>query len=201
LARDFKIGLVKDLDTYGNYIQKRSHWTKYERFLKNNNISYMYINIKSSDWIKQVELCNLLIFRPDISPSAMHDASSKIYFIENYLKINCFPSYNELWSYEEKVRANYLFNFFIYPHVSTFISNDKAEVLAYLKTAKFPIVSKIASGSASRGVKLLRSKLIAKNLTNKIFAEGASTYWAEYRQKDYVYFQNLFQMHFLILEL
>lgn len=203
-TRNIKIGLVKDIHNYGTNIQKRAHWLKYERFLKNNSIEFSFIDIKLSNWIEQVKQIDLLIFRPDISPSAMHDAESKIYFTEKYLKIKCFPSYNELWLYEEKIRAFYLFSHFNIPHVPTFVSNDKNEIQQFIEKTTFPKVSKISSGSASKGVKLLKNKSQAIKFTNYIFAQGAKTYWSDHKQKDYIYLQDyvddaLFDLRIIIV--
>ena len=184
-----KVGLVKDIDNYGKYIQKRSHWPKYERFLINNDIQYEFFDIHRSDWIEKVKKFNLIIFRPDNSPSKLQEAKSKINFIEQYLDIKCFPSSSEIWAYEDKVRANYLYKYFDIPHIKTFITNNKNEAFNYINNSTFPLVSKITCGSISRGVQLIKTKRQANKLIKRIFAEGSKTYWAEYKQKDYIYFQ------------
>ena len=184
-----KVGLVKDIDNYGNHIQKRSHWPKYERFLIYNNIQHEFFDIHRSDWIENAKKFNLIIFRPDNSPSKLHEARSKISFIEQYLAIKCFPSSNEIWAYEDKVRANYLYKYFNIPHIKTFITNNKDEALNYINNSTFPLVSKITCGSVSRGVQLIKTKPQANKLIKRIFAEGSKTYWTEYKQKNYIYFQ------------
>jgi len=184
-----KVGLVKDIDNYGSYIQKRSQWPKYERFLINNKIPYSFFDIYASDWIEKAKHFDLIIFRPDNSPSAIHEAKTKISFIERYLNKMCFPSSHEIWAYEDKVRANYLYQHFNIPHINTFISNSKSESLKYADECRFPIVSKISCGSVSRGVQLIDSKKKAKKIIKKIFSQGKQTHWPEQRQRNYVYFQ------------
>ena len=184
------VGLVKDLNNYGSYIQKRSHWPKYERFLINNKIAYSFFDIHASDWFEKAKKFDLIIFRPDNSPSAIHEAKTKIGFIEMYLNIMCFPGSHEIWAYEDKIRANYLYQCFNIPHIDTFISNSKAESLEYVDKCRFPIVSKISCGSVSRGVRLIDSKKKAKKMIKEIFSQGKQTYWPEQRQKNYVYFQD-----------
>jgi glutathione synthase/RimK-type ligase-like ATP-grasp enzyme len=184
-----KVGLVKDIDNYGSYVQKRSHWPKYERFLINNEIPYSFFDFQASDWIEKAKKFDLIIFRPDNSPSAIHEAKTKISFIERYLNKMCFPGSHEIWAYEDKVRANYLYKYFDIPHINTFISNNKNESLAYADTCRFPLVSKISCGSVSRGVQLIDTKKKAKKMIKKIFSQGIQTYWPEQRQKNYVYFQ------------
>lgn len=191
LPKDFRVGLVKDLDNYNGEIQKVAHWYKYERFLIQNNIAYDFFSVHSSNWVDWAQKFNLIVFRPDISPWALHEARSKIFFIEEYLKIQCFPSYKEIWSYEDKINLQYLYAFHKVEHVPTFISHDQAETLEFLKQTEFPLVSKIINGSASKGVHLIKNKKKAVKFVKKVFAEGLSTYWPGFNQKNYVYFQPL----------
>ncbi|MCB2208724.1 MAG: hypothetical protein KQH67_10570 [Bacteroidetes bacterium] len=184
-----KVGLVKDIDNYGTFVQKRSHWPKYERFLINNKIPYAFLNIHDSDWMEKSKEFDLIIYRPDNSPSGVFEAKTKIHYIEKYLNKFCFPNCHEIWAYEDKVRANYLYQYFKIPHINTFISNSKSETKAYIKQCSYPFVSKITCGSVSRGVQLIRNERQAERLVKKVFAEGRKTYWTEQRQKNYVYFQ------------
>jgi glutathione synthase/RimK-type ligase-like ATP-grasp enzyme len=184
-----RVGLVKDIDNYSPLIQKRSHWPKYQRFLENNNIPFSFYNIHDSDWMEKAKDYDLIIFRPDNSPSKLQEAKSKIYIIEHYLKIKCFPKYDEIWSYEDKVRANYLYRILDIPHVKTYITHNKTEALKIIKQFNYPMVSKISCGSVSRGVSLLKSKKQAEKLVRKVFSTGKLTYWSEYKQKNYIYLQ------------
>lgn len=187
------VALFKDIDNYGNYVQKRSYWDKYERFLKRNNIPYKFVNLSYSNWEKEISNCDIIIWKTDNGPHSQHDAEGKIYYIEKYLNKSCFPSFNEVWSYEDKIRSNYLLDHFNIPHIKTFITQNKKEALDYINTTSYPIVSKIYCGSASRGVILLDSKSKANNFIKKVFAEGKSTIWPFHGQKDYVYFQEFIE--------
>jgi glutathione synthase/RimK-type ligase-like ATP-grasp enzyme len=196
-----KVGLVKDIDNYGTFIQKRSHWPKYERFLINNKIPYSFLDIHASDWMEKSKEFDIIIFRPDNSPSGVDEAKTKINFIEKYLNKFCFPNSREIWAYEDKVRLNFLYQHFNIPHIKTFISNSKSETEAYIKKCSYPFVSKISCGSVSRGVQLIRNKRQAEKLVNKVFAEGRKTYWTEQRQKNYVYFQEFIHDAFFDLRI
>lgn len=191
LPDGFSVGLVKDLDNYDGKIQKVAHWYKYERFLIHNQIDYDFFSVHDSNWADTAQNFNLIVFRPDISPWALHEARSKIFFIEEYLNIQCFPSYKEIWAYEDKINLQYLYTFHNVPHVPTFISHNKQETLEFLNQTEFPLVSKIINGSASKGVHLIKNKKKAEKFVKKVFAEGISTYWPGYKQKNYVYFQPL----------
>jgi glutathione synthase/RimK-type ligase-like ATP-grasp enzyme len=188
---ELKIGLVKDdeWDEPG-YIARRAYWPKYERFLKNNNITYFYYDILRSDWMDEARKFDIILWHPQSSPDYQEIAKTKFYFLEKYLKKRCFPSFDEIWSYEDKVRANYLYVHFGLPCVPTFVTNSRAEALEFIKNASYPVISKISTGSASFGVEKLNDKQSARRYVNKCFSKtGRKTYWTFSRQINYVYFQ------------
>lgn len=192
----FRVGLVKDLDYLksDDYFVNRADWPKYERFLKNNNICYSFFDIRSSNWLEAAEEFDIIIWHLYSSPSSRAEAESKIYFLEKYLKKICFPSFEEMWSYENKVRASYLYTYYGLPSVPTFITNSKIDAIRFLNEAKFPIISKITTGSTSYGVIKLKNKKTAVKFVNSCFSDiGRKTYWPFVRQKNYVYFQKFIE--------
>ncbi len=189
---DIHVGLVKDGDNYADegLIKERASFPKYERFLKENNISYEYYDPYTSDWMEKAKQFDLVIWRTDSTPSAQSIAESKIYILEKMGK-KCFPSYDEVWSYEDKIRASYLYELYNFPSIPTFISHSKKDTLSYLKGASYPIISKISTGSSSYGVDKIENFSEAKKIVNQVFSyKGKKTYFDYINQKDYVYFQD-----------
>ena len=169
---------------------KRDSFPKYERFLINNKIPYSIYDIGSSKWQDEAEKLDVVIWQPNSSPDIQAEAKSKIYFLERYCGKKCFPSYDEIWSYEDKVRSSFLYRHFRLPAVPTFTTNSKEDALKFLNVATFPIISKITTGSSSYGVLKLKNKKEAVRYVNACFSEkGRKTYWPFERQKNYVYFQ------------
>jgi glutathione synthase/RimK-type ligase-like ATP-grasp enzyme len=190
--RNVRVGLVKsgEYKDFNGYIENREYWPKYERFLKNNNINYSFFDIHSSNWQKEAESFDIVIWPCENSPHVLSEAKSKIYFLEKYMKVTCFPSFEELWSYEDKVHASYTYKHFGLPAVDTFTSNSKKDSLQYINKASFPIIAKLSAGSSSCGVEKLNNKSKAINYINTVFSEqGRKTYWQSLKQKNYVYFQ------------
>ncbi len=188
----FRVGLVKDLEYLGtnDYFVKRAYWPKYERFLKNNKISYSFYDIHSSKWMDDAKIFDIIIWATYSSPNKKVEAESKIYFLEKYLKKICFPSFDEIWSYEDKVRNHFIFTHFGLPAAPTFTANSKIDALKFLDKTSFPLISKIRTGSSSSGVLRLKNKNAAISYVNSCFSDvGRKTYWPFVRQKDYVYFQ------------
>lgn len=191
LPADFLVGIVNINDTYADLglVRERDYNPKYERFLKNNNIDYDFYNPLLSNWIEEAKKFDLIVWHTNSDPSTQEIAEGKIYILEK-MGIRCFPSFNEVWSYENKIRANYLYELYELPSIPTFISHSKQEALEYLDKASFPIISKISTGSSSYGVDKIDSLEEGKKLVEQAFSyKGKQTYFKYLSQKDYVYFQ------------
>jgi glutathione synthase/RimK-type ligase-like ATP-grasp enzyme len=182
------IGLVKDFESKIT-IPLIAYWPRYKKFLDTNEIPYDYYSIDRSDWIKEAEKYDIIVWHNEGDPATLHTSLSKIYFLENYMGKICLPNQKDLWSYEEKVHQYYLFSHYNIPAIETFITNRKDEALKYIEKAAFPLVSKLSTGSGSLGVELLKTKRQAVRFINKVFSYGRKTYWTYVRQKDYIYFQ------------
>jgi len=186
-----RVGLVKDteFDAEG-YFARRASWPKYERFLRNNGINYSVYDVHASNWQTEAHRYDVIIWHPQSTPDFLAEAKSKIYFLERCLKKKCFPSFDELWSYEDKVQAYYLYEFFRLPVVPTFISYSLKEALKFANDTEYPIISKIATGSASCGVLKINNRKEAVRYINTVFSKwGRKTYELSQRQVNYVYFQ------------
>lgn len=189
--KDFRVGIVNINDTYADLglARERDYNPKYERFLKNNNINYDFYNPLLSSWIKEAKKFDLIVWHTDSDPSTQEVAEGKIYLLEK-MGVRCFPSFDEVWSYENKIRANYLYELYGLPSIPTFISHSKEEALEYLGKASFPLISKISTGSSSYGVDKIDNLKEGKKLVEQAFSyKGKETYFKYLSQKNYVYFQ------------
>ena len=168
-----RIGLVKDaeFDAEG-YFARRAYWPKYERFLKNNNMNYSYYDIHTSNWQNEAKVYDVIIWHPQSSPDYQTEAESKIYYLENFLKIQCYPTFDEIWSYEDKVRAYYLYSHFNLPAVPAFVSNSGSETVEFINNTSFPVISKLTNGSASFGVSKIENKRSDSQIYQFMFFKG-----------------------------
>lgn len=180
------VGLVKE---HGEKLVEGIYWTKYERFLKNNNIRYNFLDISCSNFISEAQKYDIIIWRTPSDPSSQQEAEGKIRLIEKYMGKTCLPSFDEVWFYEDKIRQDYLFRLNNLPAISTFITFSKKEAMEFIKKCEYPFVSKISTGSGSQGVKLIQNYNMAKRICDKIFDKGLNSYWTYQKQKNYVYFQ------------
>lgn len=184
---ELRVGLVKDEDDLSFGLS--TYWPKFERFLRNNSISYSILNIHREGWIEEAGKYDLIVWRPFSDPASMYEQYTKISFIEKNLSIRCHPSSDELWSYEDKVRVYFLLSLHNLPVIPTFISFDEQECLDKLNSFEYPLISKANVGSSSFSVRKLNNRISVKRYIHKAFSSGVSTGFPFYRQKGYVYFQ------------
>jgi glutathione synthase/RimK-type ligase-like ATP-grasp enzyme len=182
-----RIGFVKDQD--GLSLSHNSYWPIFERFTKNNNIPYSFINIHCNDWISECKNFDLIVWNPLTNPASLYEQRTKIAYIEKFLKVPCHPNSSELWLYEDKVRQFYHLTANNLPVVPTFISFDEEECISKLDTFKYPLISKSFIGSASLSVSKLNNKAEVKKYIFNAFSNGINTGYPYYKQKGYVYFQ------------
>ncbi len=189
-TQNIQVGLVKDGFCMGAYISRKAYYLRYERFLKNNHIPYQYYDISASDWMQQAQNFDVIIWHPASDPASQKTAKDQIYVLEKLLKKKCIPSYNAIWTYEDKVNAHYLYQHFNLPEIPTFVSHSKQDALSFVENTKLPLISKIATGSASGGVEKINTKSEAIKHINEVFSyKGRKTYIPYLQQKDYICFQ------------
>ncbi len=188
------VGLVKDCqsieDIFPEYVIKYNSYMKYERFLKNNNICYAYYDIYRNDWIKQAEKFDIIVWHTDSNPSEMYMAESKIYILENVLHKLCFPSFHEVWQYEDKNRAAYLYEALAIPSMLTLVTNSKKDALQLIENIHYPVITKVHIGSGSSGVKKIKDKRSLIKIIEQSFGNhGYKTIFPYFRVKNSVYVQ------------
>lgn len=190
-AKKIKVGIVKDgLVNIEGYAHRNSSWIFYERFLKNNHIDYIFYDIYKHDWLEVVADLDIIMWHTNSSPSDMYIAESKIYVLEKILGKTCFPSFHEVWQYEDKNRATYLYKSLGLPLIPTLISNSKADAFSLTKKLSFPVIYKTYIGSSSKGVTKVNTLSQARKIINKIFShKGLKTVFPYFKQKDTVLFQ------------
>lgn len=187
-----KVGLVKERTRFEEsiYVHPRDYWPKFERFLKNNKITYHFYDIYAIDWQQKGADYDLIIWHPKSSPIAQQEAENKIYILEKLMGKKCVPSYHEVWPYESKVRMHYFYQKYNLPAISTTVFYKQEEALEFVRTTSFPIISKLDTGSSSYGVEKISARSTAEKLIRKIFSShGKKTYWPYLNQKGYVLFQ------------
>lgn len=135
-------------------------------------ISYKVIDILAPDWLTQVQdaKCDGFLCHPpcDITEQK-HIYDEKVYFINKILNFPVYPSFNEIFVYENKRNMAYWLQSHNLPHPTTFIFGRKSEAKEFVKSSQFPLVFKTSTGASSSGVSIIRSKSQAFRHINQVF--------------------------------
>ena len=184
--RDLQYGICPDTDRFPWY-------TTFIEFCEKNGLPYKVFNIHRSGWLEEALSCDVIFWRPSNTQYSVREALYKITLLSNE-KIHTFPPLHDLAFYENKSLQYAFLAEKGLPVVPTFISHDYREALDFIRKRKrWPLVSKIKTGSASVGVRLLKNKREALAFTRKVFTKGIRYFWHGDRQKDYVFFQDYIQ--------
>lgn len=168
----------------------RPYWTKFRRFLEYNDIPYELYAVHESGWLQAAKEFDAIVWRVSSTPTELEEARRKIYVLEKVLGKACFPSYEAVLLYEDKILQYEMLKHKGFPVIDTFVSNDLEEARQKLADLQYPVVNKVVPGSASLGVSLLHTPWAASKFINRVFSPaGSLTYWPYVRQKDYVFFQ------------
>jgi glutathione synthase/RimK-type ligase-like ATP-grasp enzyme len=179
------VGLVRDADDY-------PYWTKYRRFLEANDVTWRAYDVHRSGWLKEAEELDCVLWRPMSFPSELEECRRKTYILERELGVLCSPGFDEAMLYEDKLLQYELLSRRGLPVIPTFVSHSEEETLAYVRTCAYPAVWKIATGSGSFGVELVKDARQAERWVRSVFSfHGRRTYWPYDGQKDYVFIQRL----------
>lgn len=192
LPESLMVGIVKDDPcNIKGYTWPRSYYLMFERFLKNNRIDYQHYDIQASDWIERSIPLDIIIGHTYSDPASLQISKNKIYFLEKKMGKVCFPSFEEIWGYEDKINLHYLYTYNQLPQIPSFASFSKEEAMEYVQhKAQYPLISKITTGSSSHGVEKVNNKANAERIVKQAFSRsGRKTYFPFIRQKNYVYFQ------------
>lgn len=179
-----RVGLMRDRG-------ELPYWTKFERFLRNNQIPFDYYEAHQSNWMAAAGQFDVLLWVPEEAvPYCVEEIRRKMYILENFCGKSCFPSFDTLMWHEDKLTQYELLRMNGFPVVETFISHNLEEVLATLPRLEYPLVAKSSTGAGSMAVELVKDRWQAERISKAIFSSnGRATFWPYFRQKDCVYFQ------------
>jgi glutathione synthase/RimK-type ligase-like ATP-grasp enzyme len=178
-----KVGLVQDR-------KMPPYWTKYERFLRNNQFPFEYYDIHRSDWLAVSNQFDVIIWASEGAAPEIEEQKRKTFTLEKSCKQICFPSYETLMWSEDKIYQYEWLQMFDFPVIETFISHSAPEALAKVQQFDYPLVTKVPVGAGSLGVELVKNVRQAETIVRQAFsAVGRPIYWPYFRQKDYVFFQ------------
>ncbi len=144
----------------------------YEKILDYNNIDHVRLDINEHDFWDKIKELDLFIYLYSTKTDLKELANSILPIIQNYQFVNCFPNVESAWHYDDKVKEYYLLKQEGFSVIESHIFWDKPSAFKWLETASFPIVFKLKAGASSAGVMLVKNRVFAKKLINRMFGKG-----------------------------
>ncbi|PSL44899.1 hypothetical protein CLV51_105272 [Chitinophaga niastensis] len=139
-----------------------------------NSIPYKKVDCYATDIIQQLESCDALLWHwHHADEKAVLFARQLTYSLEAQGK-KVFPDSATAWYFDDKVGQKYLMEAIGSPLVPSYVFYNKQQALEWINNTAFPKVFKLRGGAGSSNVKLVKSAVAARQLTNKAFGRGFS---------------------------
>ena len=158
-------GFQTGLDSYELYVKA----------CEDLGVPYEVVDIIGSNWIDNIRRSNCAGFL--VRPSPRYDVwkrmfDERLYFVVNNLNKLIYPTYDELFMYENKRIMAYWLELNGIPHAKTHVFYDCDEALKFLETTAYPLVFKTHIGATATGVEILKTQTQARRLIKRVFRFG-----------------------------
>lgn len=144
----------------------------YKQILDHNGIAYIELDINKPSFWEEVARIDLFLAKISQTDDDLALAAQIIPVINKFLGKRCFPDYNTVWPYDDKVKQYYLLKSLGFPVIDAYIFWDKQEALRWVRSTSYPLVFKLKGGAGSSNVKLVKNTRQAVSLIRKAFGRG-----------------------------
>lgn len=123
-------------------------------------IDYVILDLLSDSWIDDIQnshVDGILVREQANIDEYKRMYNERLWVIKEYLHIPIYPSWHELFLYEDKRMYAYYFQTHNIPTPPTHIFYRKADALRYMKNATYPLICKSSGGSTGSGVTKISS--------------------------------------------
>lgn len=136
-----------------------------------NDVDFVEIDIMSPNWMEQCDgnIDGYLIRPPCIYQEHKSIFDERVFFLNQVLGRFIYPSFKELYTYENKRNMHLFLSGHGIPHAKTKVYMRKKEALENLDELQFPVVSKSNIGASGSAVQIVKNKSQYLCLINKVF--------------------------------
>lgn len=153
-----------------------SYSTEWIKYCKEKKINYKIVNCYDNDIMAQIEGCDAFLWHHNqVFPTDFLIAKQILYSLE-MKGIVVYPDFRSGWHFDDKLGQKYLFEAMDIPHVKYHAFYSASTARKWLKSATFPVVSKLRGGAGSKNVRLIKSEHEALKIVNKAFGKGIRQY-------------------------
>jgi len=158
-----KLGILKGF---------KPNWKLYASACEELNVKYEIIDFFASNWLESIKKsdCNGFLVRPPCSyQERLNIYKERLYFLNKVLKKPIYPSFNEIFLYENKRNVATWLKIHDFPHPETRIFTKKDEALDFINNAVYPVVFKTNTGAGSERVNIIKSRFFSRVIVELIF--------------------------------
>ena len=172
------------LAIHGSKSGSSPYWIDYCRRKK---IPHKVVNCYDNDIVEQVRDCSALFWHHSHSDPRDVVIARQLLFAHEHAGFKVFPDFRLAWHFDDKVGQKYLFEALDIPTLRSYVFVESAPALEWAVTADYPKVFKLRHGSASSGVRLVRSESQARRLIRRAFGRGFPVYspWENLQERLY----------------
>lgn len=148
---------------------------KWEISCTKANINFEVIDLTSWDWYEQIKQSDSDIFLlkpPGETNKFKQLYDERLYVVSYVMKKFVFPSFKEVYIYENKRMLSAFLKGASIPMPVTHVFYNKGEAFAFAERASIPIVGKTNIGASGTGVKIFHSRNELKRYIRKAFGQG-----------------------------
>jgi len=198
-----KLGILKSFQEIDDLVES------YANACREVGIDYVILDLLADTWIDDIKnsrVDGILVREKANMDEYKQMYNERLWVIKEYLHIPIYPSWHELFLYEDKRMYAYFFKTHNIPTPPTHIFYRKADALQYVKNAKYPLICKTNGGSAGSGVRKITSMREAKRLVNRIFGlvnprlALGDIRWVKYKSFIPIPKLGMAQRHYLIVQ-
>jgi len=181
----YKLGIIKEGFQYHK---------SYIAACREMQVSYHLLDISENNWIENFQKsgCDAFLAWPSAHSTILKQMyDDRLRILSKELNRIIFPSWDELWLYENKLRVRDWLIAKKLPAPKTWVFYDRQEALDFVQQSKFPLVYKIYIGASHTGVWIINSLPEAVKIIKRAFSKGIVRRNGDYRDRHwgYVYFQ------------
>ena len=160
-----KLGILKSYKEIDDLIDS------YAKSCDDLGVDYEIIDLLSDTWIDDIRdshVDGILVREKANIDEYKQMYNERLWVINEYMHIPIYPSWHELFLYEDKRLYAYFFKTHNIPTPPTHIFYRKEDAIHYIKNAKFPIICKTNGGSTGSGVRKICSYLSGRLLVDRV---------------------------------
>jgi glutathione synthase/RimK-type ligase-like ATP-grasp enzyme len=136
------------------------------------SVAHEVVDFLGPDWQRRCRDsgCDGFLARPPCDyPERKSIYDERLYFLNRIMGYPIYPSFDELFFYENKRHLSSFLAHHRLPHPPTRVFTRKEDALEYARSADYPFVSKRNIGSSATGVVIVESERQARALIRSIF--------------------------------